>query len=556
MPATLGSRPLRPAGDRARGLWIGLALATCACAAPAVAPDERPVPLRGLDPVRLTEGHEVAGKPELALGYGRYRYLFSSPATRERFAQDPERYALQFGGDCARMQGGLRADPDSFAVVDGLIYAFHSPACRAAFVADPEAYLVPVDAPRTPPDGPGAPITDEAPRADTADWPQWGGPRRDFKSPARGLAAAWPASGPPQRWRRALGDGFSSITVAQGVLYTMFRRGQDEVAVALDAATGTTIWDSADPAPFPPAYRMEYGPGPHATPVVAGELVITVGATGHVRALQRGSGRPVWSRDLARDFGATLRPRGYSSSPLVWRDRVIVMAGGHGAGVVALGLADGAVAWRSLDLTNSQSSPILIDVGGQEQVVAFMAEAVVGLRPEDGRALWRVPHATDWGLNASTPAWGEDGLLFVSSAYGGGSRMIRLTRRGGSTTAEELWFTRRMRLHFGNALRLGPYVLGSSGDLGPALFAALDARTGEPVWRERGLAKASFLHADGRLIILDEDGELILARPGTTGLAIDARAQVLQAPAWTVPALAGTTLYVRDRKEIAALELR
>jgi outer membrane protein assembly factor BamB len=388
------------------------------------------------------------------------------------------------------------------------------------------------------------------------DWPQWGGPARNFKSQARRLAATWPARGPKKLWRRRLGEGFSSIVVEDRSLYTMFRRGTAEISVALDVTTGQTRWEHADPAPLGPQYDMEYGPGPHATPLLTGELVITAGATGHVNALDKHSGKLVWSRDLVRDFGAAPRQRGYSCSPLAYHDTVILMVGGPGAGVVALNRADGSVVWKALNLLNSQASPILIEVDGQEQVVAFMAEVVAGLDARTGRPLWQVAHPTDWGLNTSTPVWSKDDLLFVSSGYGGGSRMIRLTRSATGTSATEVWFTRRVRMHFGTAMRLGPYILGSSGDFGPTFFAAIDAQTGHPVWRERGLGKASFLYADGRLIILDEDGQLTLATPGKHGLRVDSRAQVLDPVAWTVPALAGTTLYLRDRRQIMALDLR
>jgi outer membrane protein assembly factor BamB len=538
--------------------FLVLVLALSACAPPP-AQDTRPVPLLGLDPVLLIEGREVPGLPALAVAYGGYRYLFASAATRDRFAEEPERYAIQLDGECPRAQGGVRGDPARFAVVDRRIYLFHTETCRTKFVADPEAYLpADVDAPEARPSAEGPPLADNvrAARRVSSDWPQWGGPTRDFKSPVRGLAARWPRGGPRTLWRRPLGDGFSAIVVTDGTAYTMLRRGDQEVAIALDAGSGETRWEHAEPTPFIAAYKMEYGPGPHATPLCSGDLVITAGATGRVQALDRHTGEPRWTRDLIAEFGATPRPRGYSSSPLAYRDAVILMVGGHGAGVVALRQSDGSLLWKSLDLPNSQSSPILIDVDGQEQVVAFMAEAVVGLDPLSGRLLWRVDHATDWGLNVSTPVWGAGNLLFVSSAYGGGSRMIRLTRHAGQTTAEPLWFTRRVRLHFGNALRLGPYVLGSSGDFGPAFFVALDVRTGELAWRERGLGKASFVHADGRLIILDEDGDLTLATPSAEGLRIDSKVHVLEPVAWTAPSLAGTTLYLRDRREIVALDLR
>ena len=158
--------------------------------------------------------------------------------------------------------------------------------------------------------------------------------------------------------------------------------------------------------------------------------------------------------------------------------------------MVAFRQSDGQVAWQSGDFRNSASSPLLIDVSGAPQLVAFLYEEVTGFDPRDGRLLWRYPHVTEYGLNVSLPVWGGDGLLFISAAYGGGSRVLRVTREADRSSVEELWQSRLMRLHFGNAVRLGDFVLGSSGDFGPAPLTAIDVRTGQVLWRNRSLARA------------------------------------------------------------------
>jgi outer membrane protein assembly factor BamB len=153
------------------------------------------------------------------------------------------------------------------------------------------------------------------------------------------------------------------------------------------------------------------------------------------------------------------------------------------------------------------------------------------------------------------PVWGPDNLLFISSGYDGGSRVIKLTRAGKKTTVEEVWAHRLMRVHFTNAIRVGDVVYGSSGDFGPAPFTAIDVKTGKVLWRHRSFSRASFLMADNHFIILDEDGHLVLANPTAEGLTVAAKADVLSNNAWTAPSLAGTRLYVRDRKNIMALDL-
>ena len=192
---------------------------------------------------------------------------------------------------------------------------------------------------------------------------------------------------------------------------------------------------------------------------------------------------------------------------------------------------------------------------GQPQLVVFHADGIAGLDPTSGTTYWNHSHKTDYGLNIAMPVWGADNLLFMSSAYSGGSRVLELKQTGGKTAVRELWFNRRLRVHIGNAIRLGDIVFGASGDFGPAIFTALNVRTGETAWQERGLARASGVYADGKLILLDEDGVLALARPDAKGLNVQSRAEVLTNRAWTIPTLVGTKLFLRDRINIKALEL-
>ena len=392
-----------------------------------------------------------------------------------------------------------------------------------------------------------------------ADWAQWGGPQRNFKSPATGLAASWPEGGPRKLWSRPLGDGYSSIAVQGGKLFTMYRKGEQDAVIALDAATGKTIWEYAYDAPFWKEQDMSNGPGPHATPLVTGDFVFTTGATGKLHCLDKQTGKLVWAHDLFKEFNGTVRPNGYSCSPLAFKNMVIVMVGGTGNALMAFNQKDGAVVWKKHDFKNSTSSPILINVDGQEQLVAFMFGDIIGVDPNDGTLLWQHPHETDFGLNTMTPVWGDDNLLFVSSGYNGGSRVLKLTRdklAGGKTNVEEVWFHRLMRVHFGNCIRVGDLVLGSSGDFGPAPFTAVNIKTGKIVWRNRSFPRANFLLAEGRLLILDEDGNLALATLTEEGLSVHAKTALLNNNAWSVPALAGTTLFVRDRRNMLALDLK
>jgi outer membrane protein assembly factor BamB len=399
--------------------------------------------------------------------------------------------------------------------------------------------------------------------ARASEWTQFAGPFRNFTSSVTGLLAEWPASGPPELWARDLGEGYSGVVADGPAVYTMYRKEPREVVVALDAATGKTLWEHAYDAPIDSSLKMENGPGPHATPVVVGEQVCTAGILARLICFDKKSGRVNWSRDLYKDFPNSSRMgRGYSCNPLPYRGTLILTLGGEGSAVVSLRQQDGTLVWGSLDHANAPSSPLLINAFGQEQVVVFLNERgsgpvglIVGVDPGNGKRLWEHPHKTDWGLNISLPVWGADNLLFLSSAYGGGSRMLELRKQGASTEVKELWSSRRMRVHHTSIVRIGDTLYASSGDFGPAPLTAVSARSGEVLWQDRAFSKANFVSADGKLIVLDEDGNLALARVSPERLSVVSRTQLLARNAWTAPSLAGTRLYIRDRRKVMALEL-
>lgn len=387
------------------------------------------------------------------------------------------------------------------------------------------------------------------------EWPQWGGPRRDFTTTAH-LPAAWPDGGPKVVWERPLGEGFSGIAAADGALYTMTRRGGQETAISLRADTGVTRWEFTYDAPFSDAYSMEHGEGPHATPLVVGGRVFTAGATGRLHALDARTGAVVWTHDLVGELGGFIRVNGYACSPLAWQNLVIVTVGGRSGAVVAFDQATGRIAWQSEPDRISPSSPVLIDVGGRTELVAFLYDRIVGLDPDTGATRWSHPHVTDFGLNVSTPIWSDGRVLVVSSAYNGGTRALRLdTMPTGATTVTELWFSNRLRLHFATAILTGGLLCGSSGDLGPAPFTAIDVTTGAVVWRDRALARSTGVRAANGLLLLDEDGQLLIADATRDGLTVRSRATVVDGASWTTPTIANGRIYIRNRKVIKAFEL-
>ena len=247
---------------------------------------------------------------------------------------------------------------------------------------------------------------------------------------------------------------------------------------------------------------------------------------------------------------------GYSSSPIAFRDTVILPVGGRGKALMAFQQADGKVAWARNDFGSVYSSPILINVGGLEQLAVVLDGAVMAVNPHNGDPQWQVPFKADYSIAIATPIWGPDNLLFVSSEYNAGTKVIELQRNGQQTAATELWSSNRLRLHHGNAMRIGDAVYFSSGGKGSqAILSCVDARTGKIYWQERSIEKATFVWADEKLITLDQDGNLMIAYPSREGFKIAAKAPLLTNLSWTPPTLVGTRLYIRDRRSMMAVDL-
>jgi len=389
-----------------------------------------------------------------------------------------------------------------------------------------------------------------------AQWAQWGGPTRDFVVSVDGLADSWPEGGPPEIWRRPLGThGHSAILVEGGLLYTAYRDGEDDVLLAADPETGETRWEHRDAAPLPSNFNDQFGPGPHSTPLVVNGRLFAISSTLVMTALDAVEGTLLWQRNLAAEMGATTAGRGYGASPLAWEGLLITYVGGVGQAVVAFDQTDGEVVWKALDAPRNYSSPVLAEIDGVEQVVITLGGKRAGLVPVDGSVLWEIGFP-ETALTTFSTVSVHGNRIFSSSAYADGSRLIEVTRAGDAWSAKELWYTRKMRVMHGAFVPFGDLIYGSSGDFGPTFLAALRLEDGELAFRARGFAKANVMRiADDRALILDEDGVLVLAEPSADGMKILASAKVLDGVSWTVPTVVGTRVYVRNRTEMAALEL-
>jgi outer membrane protein assembly factor BamB len=387
-------------------------------------------------------------------------------------------------------------------------------------------------------------------------WSQWGGPHRNFQTEASGLKDTWPASGPRIVWKRVLGEGYSAPSIEDGILYTIYGRPREEVVVAADAETGKTLWERANPMTFTSDAAREQGNGPYSAPLVAGDRLFTAGVAGLLQCLDKKTGAVKWSHELVNDLRGSRMMYGYASSPIAYRDLVVVPVGGPKRGLMAFRQTDGTVRWSGTDLGNVYSSPLLVNVGGLDQMVALLDGAMIGVNPLNGDLQWQVPFKADYSIAVATPVWGDGNILFVSAEYNAGSKVVRLDRDGQQTRPTELWSSNRLRLHHGNAMLVdGVFYFSSGGKGSQAILSAVDAQSGRIYWQQRSIQKASFVWADQKLITLDEDGTLMIAHPSREGFRISATAALLSRLSWTPPALVGSRLYIRDRRDLMSVDL-
>jgi len=218
---------------------------------------------------------------------------------------------------------------------------------------------------------------------------------RNFKVAAHGIKENWGAGGPKRLWSRPLGEGHSAILAEQGRLYTMYSSGNREVIISLDAATGKTIWQF----PYEANTRgldLSAGKGPHSTPLIAGNLIYAVGVKGTMHALDKNNGRMVWKHDLWSELGGSFDVRGYSPSPVAYRNTVIVPVGGRsGQCLMAFDQRTGAVVWKNINFAPAQASPMIINVGGQDQIVHCGQNEIYGADATNGALLWSHSAKTD-----------------------------------------------------------------------------------------------------------------------------------------------------------------
>lgn len=373
--------------------------------------------------------------------------------------------------------------------------------------------------------------------------------------PASEVADNLPRLGPKRLWQLDLGPGYCPIAVDDDVSYTLHRKDQEDKVLALRKENGMAKWLLHYPAPVRKEDEVDFTNRGGASVLVVGRKLITLGFTGILYCLHTERADAEWQRDLSKEYPGEMRPRGYAESLVVHRNMLIVLVGGEEHGVIALDLQDGTTLWETGPFATGSAAPMVINVGGQDQVVFMTSTEVIGLEADSGRVIWRHPHGNPFKNQPATLIWWDDGLLLVSSPTVGGSRMLRLTRKDEKTNVEELWRNGRMNLYRPSVLRIGDYLYGSTGMRKEAAFVAVNAKTGKVAWREAGFPGANCVQVEGKVLALDEYG--LLTSMSLSPEKMTAHAQVRFLPPFSpvVTTLSGKVLLLRYEQKLMAFEL-
>jgi outer membrane protein assembly factor BamB len=369
-----------------------------------------------------------------------------------------------------------------------------------------------------------------------ADWPRYRGPNLNGISTESGWSVAWPDTGPKQLWKASVGIGFSSISVADGRAYTMGNQSDQDTVYAFDAATGKLLWKHAYACKLDP---NAYEGGPSATPTVDGGRVYTLSKQGDLFCLEAATGKVVWSTNLAKELGARVPRWGFSSSPLVHGDSIFVNVGTRGT---ALHKNTGKVIWTTGNGAAGYSSLVPFNIGGTQGLAMFAAQSVVAVDPEGGKELWSYPWKTSYDVNAADPIISGD-YVFISSGYNHGAALLQIV----DGKPRLIWQNKQMRNQHNNSVLIDGALYGVDGDSNSDL-KCVDFMTGEVRWAQKGLGKGALMAADGKLIVLGEKGELVIAAADPTAFKPLARWQVLGGKCWTMPVLSHGRIYCRNAR--------
>jgi outer membrane protein assembly factor BamB len=389
-----------------------------------------------------------------------------------------------------------------------------------------------------------------------SDFPEFRGRQRDGVAYGPALARDWKSSPPRLLWGYPVGGGYAAFAVSGNTAVTIEQRHKREVVVCYDTNTGQELWIYSYPALFS---EWRGGDGPRATPTISGSDVFSLGATGRLVCLDRGTGGEKWVTDTLKD-NANLT-WGMSGSPLVYGQVVVVNPGTQkdsaaGRALVAYDRNTGQEVWQAGNNPAAYCSPMLVTLAGQRQILIFDGKGLAGHEAATGKELWRYPWETMEGINVAQPLLLEGDRLFISSGYNKGCSLLQVSQKNGSWSAAPVWAKETslaLRCRFTSPVAYQGFIYG----LDEGILVCLDPSTGKARWKGERYGNGQVLRYEDLLLVLSETGKLALVEANPEKPHELGRFPALEGDkTWNTPALANGKVYVRNHKERACFDLR
>jgi hypothetical protein len=374
------------------------------------------------------------------------------------------------------------------------------------------------------------------------EWPHIGGPTRDGISPETGLFANL-KKGPVVVWKASLGTGYTSITIAGGLAYAAGNKDDKDTIAAFDAVTGKPAWTYSYAEPLA---DEGFQGGPCATPTVAGGRLYSFSRSGNVICLDAATGKLVWRKDLDGELKTDSPTYGYAGSPTVIGAHLYLNIGSAGC---CLDAATGKMIWRSPNGKAGYAPPIPFTSGGRSLLLIFSSDGLYAVDAATGQVAMKYPWKDRESATAPAPLV-RGTQVFISSGFSQQGGVMLDTAAG---TFKDVWRTEEMNTPCNSGVVIDGFLYGIDGDT----LRCLEWSTGKARWEKEDFGMGSLVAAEGRLVILSETGELVIAEAKPDAFHEVARGPVLKKTCWTRPAIAGGRIYCRNSHgDLVCVELK